>query len=205
MHPPVERNPPPRVGYRYEIYNAELLPPMDCRTFRKEHFAFVDDVLPGVKHVAMEQHVRACAECARHDVSVRRSLLLFRNLPAIEPSRDFTSQLHAKLEMERRRGLIPMPAFRGPGTRTFVAAAASVVAVGLLALSSRTGVLPSTIPALPGVVAMQPEDVTALAVATPAFVTSISMGMPVWPALLIAEEAPVRFVTGELRQVSWQR
>ena len=76
---------------------------MDCRAFRREHFAFVDDILPGVKHVAMEQHLRACQDCARHDASVRRSLLLFRNLPHIEPSRDFTSRLDARLEVERRR------------------------------------------------------------------------------------------------------
>ncbi len=70
---------------------------MDCRIFRKHHFAFVDDTLPGTDLVAMERHRQECATCARHDTVVRRSLLVVRNLPEIEPSADFADRLQRRL------------------------------------------------------------------------------------------------------------
>jgi hypothetical protein len=70
---------------------------MDCRDFQENHFAFVDDTLPGVELVGMQMHLNECEKCAKHDANVRRSLMLFRNLPSIEPSADFSLRLQQKL------------------------------------------------------------------------------------------------------------
>ena len=70
---------------------------MDCREFREQHLPFVDDTLPGVELVRMQMHLTECEGCAQHDATIRRSLMLFRNLPRIEPSPDFTKRLEIKL------------------------------------------------------------------------------------------------------------
>lgn len=171
---------------------------MDCRTFRKQHVAFVDDTLPGVALVPMQRHLRECAGCAKLDVDVRRGLLLFRNnLPTIEPSATFAARLNARLEQERRRALVPVPLFRGPGLSSFLAMSMSVVAVGLLAMT--LGELPrnQSVARLPAVV-LRPNHAslandTVLPVTPSALVASVSTGMAVWPALLLLEEAPARF------------
>ncbi|GJG85817.1 hypothetical protein tb265_09980 [Gemmatimonadetes bacterium T265] len=70
---------------------------MDCSEFRRHHLAYVDDTLPGDVLVAAERHRVECAACGAHDTLVRRSLLLARNLPTIEPSADFAARLEARL------------------------------------------------------------------------------------------------------------
>jgi len=76
---------------------VELDEQMDCREFRAKHVAFVDDTLSLVDTEAMHRHLRGCPRCARRDTAVRRSLLLVRNLPEIEPSADFMSRLNSRL------------------------------------------------------------------------------------------------------------
>ena len=71
---------------------------MDCREFRSKHVAFVDDLLPAVEMDAMQQHVTICSRCSRHNTAIRRSLMLVRSLPSIEPSPDFIARLNARLE-----------------------------------------------------------------------------------------------------------
>src|SRR4029079_12401710 len=71
---------------------------MDCREFHDKHLAFVDDTLAGVELVGMQMHLTECESCSRHDATIRRSLMLFRILPAIEPSRDFSVRLEEKLK-----------------------------------------------------------------------------------------------------------
>jgi hypothetical protein len=71
---------------------------MDCREFSDQHLAFVDDTLPGIELVRMQRHIVECEGCAKQDAKVRRALLLFRNLPSIEPSADFASRLEARLK-----------------------------------------------------------------------------------------------------------
>ncbi|MFP5354640.1 MAG: anti-sigma factor family protein, partial [Gemmatimonadota bacterium] len=108
---------------------------MDCRTFRRKHFAFVDDTLPGVELVEMERHRLECAACARLDSDIRRSLLLIRNnLPTIQPSAEFSRRLARRLEVERQRNALPAPLFRGPGVTGFLSMSLGVVAIGILAV-----------------------------------------------------------------------
>src|SRR5215218_10317155 len=96
---------------------------MDCRAFRKHHLAFVDNTMSDAELVAMHHHLAECEGCSRHDTAVRRGLLVFRNLPAIQPSADFKQRLHSKLQhlhyAESRAQL-----YRGPGVGAFLTAAA---------------------------------------------------------------------------------
>jgi anti-sigma factor RsiW len=73
---------------------------MDCREFCDQHVAYVDDTLAGIELVRMQRHMAECDSCAKHDAKIRRSLLLFRNLPPIQPSPDFSERLEARLRRE---------------------------------------------------------------------------------------------------------
>src|SRR5947207_13717723 len=71
---------------------------MDCHEFCDKHLAFVDDTLAGIELVRMQRHIAECESCAKQDAKIRRALLLFRNLPSIEPSADFSQRLEARLK-----------------------------------------------------------------------------------------------------------
>lgn len=170
---------------------------MDCRAFRKKHLAFVDDTLPGVDIVQMQAHVTACARCAQMDLAVRRSLLVVRNhLLPIEPSSDFSERLSARLERERH-SLPGSGVLFGSTTWTgFAAMCGGVVAIGLLAIAMGEVQGTPVVVRLPAVVLegtpgrLTPES--PMPDATPAFVATVSTGMAILPALLLAEEVPFR-------------
>ena len=107
---------------------------MDCRSFRDNHLAFLDDALDDADLVAMQCHLAECEACAQHDTAVRRSLLVFRNLPPIQPSADFQARLEQRLCAVRRamHAAQAMSTHRGPGLGTFAATAAGVMVAGYL-------------------------------------------------------------------------
>jgi hypothetical protein len=175
---------------------------MDCREFRDRHLAFLDGVLDERELVRMERHRTECERCSGYDVAIRRGLLVFKNLPAISPSPTFALRLHARLrhlrEADARAELV-----RGPSLGAFLGAAAAVIAAGFLAATS-LGIneTPANL-SLPPVVAMSPE-VPLPPMVHRSFVTGAAAGVPVWPAALLAEEAPLHFVNAELRLASWR-
>ena len=178
---------------------------MDCRSFRNKHVAFVDDVLPGEDVVAMQRHLLECERCAAHDAKVRRSLMVFRSLPTIEPSTDFYNRLTARIEAERTRAAVrPAFAARGPGITTFMGVAASLVAAGYLTATSMQWTQPRGDLALAPVVATEPA-LPPSSVANEALVASVSAGMPVWPMAYFAQQAPMRFAQVQFTQASWER
>jgi hypothetical protein len=177
---------------------------MDCRSFRKRHLAYLDDTLPGVEMAGMQQHILRCDRCARHDASVRRSLLLLRNLPPIRPTDGFSDRLRARLLAEAASEQKPANLVRGPSLGVFAGVASCVVGLGVLSVLV---IGPDAPPRLPAVLASPPafsttsnEDVSASA---PAFVASMSTGMPVWSALLLAEEGSLRFADAEMEPARW--
>jgi hypothetical protein len=90
---------------------------------------------------------------------------------------------------------------------TFAATAAGLMAAGfLLTAVFDWNAAPRDL-ALAPVVATRPVEVTdvAMPAASPAVVTSVSSGMPLWPAALIAEQAPVDFANSEFQLTSWSR
>jgi anti-sigma factor RsiW len=176
---------------------------MDCRGFRSKHVAFVDDVLPGEDVVAMQRHLAECERCAAHDTKIRRALLVFRNLPRVEAPTDFYARLSARIESERVAAARPTFAARGPGIGTFMSVAASLVAVGYLAASSMNWTARRDVVLAP-VVATEPAA-PQLSVESQALVASVSAGLPVWPMVYFAEQAPMRFARVQFTQASLRR
>lgn len=180
---------------------------MDCSSFKRKHDAFIDDTLSGVEMSAMREHLAECQTCARTHHDLQRALLVARNLPRIEVSEGFQVRLQARLERERiamatprsvatRR--VPAPA-RGTSTARGVAAAAALFAVGIMGYR----LVPDDDgpPRLDAVVASNPPAPTIAGEdPAPAFVASMSTGIPMWPALMLAEEGPLRFVAMEQDQ-----
>lgn len=166
---------------------------MHCSDFRKSHLSFVDGTMSEADMVAMQTHLSECGECMRHDTALRRGLLVFRNLPSVEPSADFATRLHARL-LSLRQPDRQAELFRAPGMGAFVAAA-SVVALGFVAASMLHWTEMRRDLVLDPVVATSPALSPPL-VDYP-FVAASSTGMPMWPAAVLAEQASAHFVHAE--------
>jgi hypothetical protein len=167
---------------------------MDCRTFRKQHLTFVDDTLPGVEVVRMQLHLTECPECEAWDQRVRKSLFVARNhLATIEPSAHFRRRLQARLEQERL-ALVSPPALFGARRRMPVwslvlgAGAVGAVVITLMQMpSSGSAVLVPVAVIDEAPVVRPPSDGQG---ASPAYIATMSSGMAILPALMIAEELP---------------
>jgi anti-sigma factor RsiW len=168
---------------------------MDCREFRNNHVAFVDDLLPAVKMDAMQRHLANCPRCSRTDTSIRRSLFLVRNLKPIEPSPDFMARLNARLEVMEpasRVDVVSRPYL--PSVGALAAFAAGVMAVAYMSVETTRYFAPSTELPMASIIAPSPEPGSA-SMANAAFVASVPTGIPVWPAVLMIGQAPMRFAS----------
>ena len=171
---------------------------MDCKAFAKLHSGFLDDTLPGVQRAAMREHLSSCARCARRDTEVRRALLVLKNLPPIEVSEGFQDRLRARIAAE---SAAPVPA-RKPkadvGLMKWAAAAALLIAV-VGVRNWPAGGRDDSPSRLPAVVASVPAIVEGtIDESAPAYMASMSTGIPMWPALMLAEEGPLRFAATEV-------
>jgi hypothetical protein len=168
---------------------------MDCRQFLENHCAFVDDTLPGIELVGMQMHLTECEQCANHDAIVRRSLMLFRNLPRIEPSQDFGRRLEEKL---RKAKLADAAAQSGKNHRLAATLAiTSAAMLGYIGFSLRQVDTARDI-VFPPVVAFAPLTSTPMTSPAPEMVAAISAGVPIWTAALLAEQTPVHFASLEM-------
>lgn len=167
---------------------------MDCRDFRDRHAPFVDVLCSAHEEAEMRQHMLACASCARHDMLVRRSLMLVKSLPAVELSPDFHARLETRLRAARLQGTTPAP--MRLSYVTFAALAAAVAFVAFLGVSVSRRAAPTTIRMAP-VVATLPEIESSPLTAS-ALAAAVPTGMSVWPAIMVASEAPIQFVAAEL-------
>ncbi len=174
---------------------------MNCREFRRKHDAYIDDTLSGVDLDGMARHRRLCERCSQLDTRVRRALLLARNLPTIQPSADFGARLQARLDAERtnigtmRQTQMDTAPNRmrmlSPGTYAIVAGV--IVAAGVAGAAMMAGQRQQVIRLAP-VVAMRSElEPTALS--APAMVAAMPAGMPFWPAVFVAQQAPWHFAS----------
>ena len=172
---------------------------MNCREFRSKHAAYVDDTLSSVDIDAMALHRQLCERCSQLDTRVRRALLVVRNLPTIEPSAAFSQRLHARLEAERSSGALLHRTDEAivPAGRSIIAGRNAVLVAGMLMVAGVTGVLTVTgarkaVIHMAPVVASVPEtDVSPMT--PPTMVASVSAGMPMWPAVFVAQQAPWHF------------
>ena len=168
---------------------------MDCREFRNNHVAFVDDLLPAVKMDAMQRHLAKCPRCSKTDTSIRRSLFLVRNLRPIEPSPDFMARLNARLEVMEpasRVDVVSRPYL--PSVSALAAFAAGVAAVAYMTIETTRYFAPARDLPLASVVASSPDQGNA-SMANAAFVASVPTGIPVWPAVLMIGQAPMHFAS----------
>jgi len=106
---------------------------MDCREFCDKHVAFVDDTLAGIELDRMQRHRGECESCARRDAKIRRALLLFRNLPSIEPSAGFSQRLEARLRRECQSEDLLATAQRNLKRGAIAATLASAAMLGYIA------------------------------------------------------------------------
>jgi hypothetical protein len=173
---------------------------MDCREFHNNHFAFVYDTLCGIEMVSMQRHIAECEDCAKHDAKIRRSLLLFRNLPRIEPSADFSERLNARLR--ELKDIDRSASFHSSIKFAATVAVTSILMLAYIGNSLRTVDTPQDI-VFPPVVASLPEQEPApLTTPAPAIVASAAVGLPVWTAALYADQQPVHFASADLQLVS---
>jgi len=178
---------------------------MDCREFCENHVAFVDDTLAGIELVRMQRHIGECENCAKHDARVRRALLIFRNLPSIEPSADFSQRLEARLRQERQCDDLLATTQRNLKRGAIAATLASAAMLGYIATTLYRSDSPRDL-VMPPVVASLPEpELTPITTSTPAIVTSVSAGLTIWPAALFAEQVPVRFAHSKLELANYTR
>lgn len=165
---------------------------IDCRAFRSQHAAFLDQTLSDAALLAMQTHLAECEECARFDTVLRRGLLVLRNLPSIQPSPEFRDRLNARL----RAGAASrsMVTYQGPSLASFLTVTASVMAMGFLAVSMLNGVRHQPVMTLPPVVATRPAMIVPTPVVSSGFIASASVGFPLWSAEMAGEQLPAQYV-----------
>jgi len=183
---------------------------MDCKSFRKQHLAYLDDTMPGDEMATAQHHVMMCDGCAAHDTLVRRSLMVARSMPALEPSADFQARLRVRLAecrdecrdersaMAARVALAHAPRSASPptarlrDTRVVVAVAASAM-LGAFVWQGWSGPSAPELSMQP-VIASQPAMPTPVSYITPELMQAMATGNPVWPAAMVIDDAPTRFV-----------
>ena len=141
----------------------------------------------------MRQHMRQCPKCSRHDTVIRRSLMLVKSLPSIELSPDFRARLEARLQATSP---VVVPRSMTRSYAAFAALAAGIGFVAFLAAGVMRDATPREIRMAP-VVASIPEPELS-PVATSALVATVPTGMSVWPAIMVASQAPIHFVAAEM-------
>jgi hypothetical protein len=172
---------------------------MNCREFKSEHVAFVDDLLSAEGMAECHRHIERCRECAALDTRIRRSLLVVRNLPQIEPSADFMLRLNAALKRPHVE-----PAARTHTALASAVAAAAALAAGLyfaLGAPSR----PLTVEPVAGAQAVMSASVIPSADASvmpTAAMAAVPAGVPVWPAMFMVGELPAQMTSVELLEPS---
>ena len=82
--------------------------------------------------------------------------------------------------------------------------AASLVTIGYVAAASLNWTAPDGDVVLAPVIATEPA-ITQPSVENQALVASVSAGMPVWPMVYFAEQAPLRFAQVQFTQASLTR
>ncbi len=175
---------------------------MYCREFKEKHVALVDDTLAGVELVEMQRHMSECNDCAQRDARIRRALLLVHNLPTIEVSPEFSARLRARLAEGRTA-----PVGRGM-IRGRIAAAATLAAaamIGYIATTLYKVEQPRDVVMSPVVASIPESEFAPIASPSPTIVASAPAGLAIWPAALLAEQAPVNFAHARFANASFTR
>ncbi len=188
--------------------------PMDCRHFRKQHLAYLDDTLSGDLMAAAQLHILACDCCAAHDTLVRRSLMIVQSIKTIEPSQEFQQKLRARLAAcrdeaaaadRRRPAAAPRSALPLLSRLPLAPRAMAAVAVGaVLGTMIWRGLTADVTPivAMQPVMAAPPVRAQAAQMFSPSLISVMSTGNPVWSAAMLVEETPMQFVSSDFQLIS---
>ncbi len=175
---------------------------MYCREFKEKHVALVDDTLAGVELVEMQRHLSECRECAERDARIRRALLLVHNLPTIEVSEGFSSRLSARLAESRA---VPVGAGMIRGRITAIATLAAAAMIGYIAITLHKVEQPRDLRMSPVVASVPGSEIAPIASPSPTIIASAPAGLAIWPAALLAEQAPVHFAHARFANASLSR
>ncbi|MDB4890573.1 MAG: hypothetical protein JWL61_2428 [Gemmatimonadetes bacterium] len=175
---------------------------MNCREFRRKHDAYVDDTLSGVELDGMANHRRTCERCAQLDTRIRRALLVAHNLPTIQPSAAFSERLQARLRVERlsldlvreNDGAFMTRRWYPLSASAFTVLAAGVLAAAGLAMTVSLSDSHDDVIHLAPVIASRPESEPSVLM-PPTMVAAMPAGMPLWPAVFVAQQAPWHFAS----------
>lgn len=178
---------------------------MDCRTFRAHHVGFIDDVLPGIQSVEMQRHIAECPPCARHDAKIRRSLLVFRNMPRIECPPDFTERVTSRVRALKDAPETLRASFFTPMMSAAAVGVAMLLLVGGVSLLRGDAAPLSHAPVVASLPAIDEPPVEESLMASHAMLASVSTGIPIWPAALMAEQAPIHFANAAFRLTNLTR
>jgi len=153
----------------------------------------------------MQRHIAECEDCAKRDATIRRSLLLFRNLPLIEPSPEFSQRLEARLRNCQNDDLFvaTQQNLRRGAIAATIAGALMLAYIG--GTLSQSDAPPRDIVMAPVVASIPEPELTPITTSTPAIVASVSAGLTIWPAALFAEQVPVRFARSSLELANYTR
>ena len=167
---------------------------MDCRKYREAHALFVDEKCSALEALEMLSHMRYCEACARHDAVVRRGLLMVRNLPTIEPSAHFRDRLNARLMADARDAARTNKLAARIARYAAIAAMLSGISLALgRAVRDRFDGEYRMPPVVASATSHEPSPF-----GTSALVATVPTGMSIWPAIMIASQAPAHFATTEL-------
>jgi len=165
---------------------------MKCREFKSNHVGFIDDLLSAADMSEMRRHLHVCAQCATLDTRIRRSLLVVRNLPQIEPSADFFFRLSEALKQAPPPQARRAPLATAAAVTAITAALAAAVYFTMAVTDSHRAapVVPATQPTV-ATIHTVPMNEATIAAAAPA-------GVPMWPAMFMVGELPTHLANAEL-------
>jgi hypothetical protein len=133
----------------------------------------------------MRRHLNACASCATLDTRIRRSLLVVRNLPQIEPSADFFVRLSVALQQAPPPERSRHPFVTVAAVTAFTAALAAAVYFAMAIAPNAKPAVPAAQPSTALVTPVAPVPMSEVAIAATA-----PAGVPVWPAMFMVGELP---------------
>lgn len=101
---------------------------MTCQEFLSHQPDYVDGCLDAAVVARCDAHLSGCANCARRERILRKSLSLLSELPAVAPSTDFQTRLDHRL-LHLQDELARHDRFAGSGTLAVLAIAATIALV----------------------------------------------------------------------------
>ena len=70
---------------------------MTCQEFLSRHAEYIDGRMDGEGSARLKGHIEGCESCRRYDRVLRQGLALYRELPPVAPSEDFSERLQHRL------------------------------------------------------------------------------------------------------------